>query len=75
MEHNEEKLFGECLLCAGEGPGKITSATQQREKHLTHHPQKAFLHHPQKAFSTFIFALGISCDQIAKIIWARVGGG
>lgn len=55
------------MVSAGKDPGKITSVTQQRRKLLTDHPKKAFF--------TLIFTLGISCDQIAKIIWASVRGG
>lgn len=56
-------MFGKCVLYAGKDLGKITSVTQQR---------KLSTDHPKKAFFTFIFATGISCDQIAKIIKTTV---
>lgn len=56
-------MFGKSVLYAGKDLGKITSVTQQR---------KLSTDHPKKAFFTFIFAMGIICDQIAKIIKTTV---
>lgn len=59
----------------------MVSAFSMQEKtqerlHLSLSKGRKFLtDHPKKTLFTFIFALGISCDQIAKIIRASVRGG
>lgn len=66
-EHNKEKVFGKCLLCAGKTQERLHLSLSKGRKLLTDHPKKAFF--------TFIFSPGISCDRIAQIIKASVRGG